>query len=333
MEPKSLRAPARLLGGSPCPGASSRLRSRSYAGCGSGGPSSVAPGGAAPPGNGSLPSERAPAPPGLPESAMSSEPPRASLLRALFKMEPAAAASEVLGGASEFVKGENGPGSSPRPLAAGVPLAGAFLKKETRWLLSRPPHLPPSAPWAFLRAWLGFGPPCLAVFASCLPLGGCGARLSGSFLLSFPVRSGAGTCCYVPPRSGSEISPALPKSLPRGARPVGAGRDGTGGPGPAGAAGTRAPATAHAGEKRSAVPLPLPGRGGAGRDGTGPQGAAPTGAVTGVPRGSGDLLCPSNAAALICLSDRLYFATLRNKPKSTVNTHYFCTDEELVYEK
>uniref|UniRef100_A0A8C3TSW8 Cell division cycle 14A n=1 Tax=Catharus ustulatus TaxID=91951 RepID=A0A8C3TSW8_CATUS len=38
-------------------------------------------------------------------------------------------------------------------------------------------------------------------------------------------------------------------------------------------------------------------------------------AVTGVPRG-----------------DRLYFATLRAKPKSTVNTHYFCTDEELVYE-
>ncbi|XP_062437052.1 dual specificity protein phosphatase CDC14A isoform X1 [Rhea pennata] len=32
------------------------------------------------------------------------------------------------------------------------------------------------------------------------------------------------------------------------------------------------------------------------------------------------------------LSDRLYFATLRSKPKSTVNTHYFCTDEELVYE-
>ncbi|XP_055498339.1 dual specificity protein phosphatase CDC14AB isoform X2 [Leucoraja erinacea] len=30
--------------------------------------------------------------------------------------------------------------------------------------------------------------------------------------------------------------------------------------------------------------------------------------------------------------DRLYFATLRNKPKSTVNTHYFCTDEELIYE-
>ncbi|XP_019386567.1 PREDICTED: dual specificity protein phosphatase CDC14A isoform X2 [Crocodylus porosus] len=32
------------------------------------------------------------------------------------------------------------------------------------------------------------------------------------------------------------------------------------------------------------------------------------------------------------LKDRLYFATLRNKPKSTVNTHYFSTDEELVYE-
>ncbi|NWU38269.1 CC14A phosphatase, partial [Hylia prasina] len=30
--------------------------------------------------------------------------------------------------------------------------------------------------------------------------------------------------------------------------------------------------------------------------------------------------------------DRLYFATLRTKPKSTVNTHYFSTDEELVYE-
>ncbi|CAI5776656.1 specificity phosphatase CDC14A isoform X3 [Podarcis lilfordi] len=32
------------------------------------------------------------------------------------------------------------------------------------------------------------------------------------------------------------------------------------------------------------------------------------------------------------LKDRLYFATLRNRPRSTVNTHYFCTDEELVYE-
>lgn len=55
----------------------------------------------APPGSGPLPSHRVPAPPG---AAMSSEPPRASLLRALFKMEPVAAAAEVLGGASEFVK-------------------------------------------------------------------------------------------------------------------------------------------------------------------------------------------------------------------------------------
>lgn len=50
---------------------------------------------------------------------MSSEPPRASLLRALFKMEPATAASEVLGGASEFVKGENGPGSPLVPWPRG----------------------------------------------------------------------------------------------------------------------------------------------------------------------------------------------------------------------
>ncbi|XP_060797203.1 dual specificity protein phosphatase CDC14AB isoform X2 [Neoarius graeffei] len=32
------------------------------------------------------------------------------------------------------------------------------------------------------------------------------------------------------------------------------------------------------------------------------------------------------------MKDRLYFATLRSKPKSTVNTHYFCTDDEFVYE-
>ncbi|NP_001084450.1 cell division cycle 14A L homeolog [Xenopus laevis] len=32
------------------------------------------------------------------------------------------------------------------------------------------------------------------------------------------------------------------------------------------------------------------------------------------------------------IKDRLYFAILRNKPKSTLNTHYFCTDEEFVYE-
>uniref|UniRef100_A0A3B4EAJ4 Cell division cycle 14A n=1 Tax=Pygocentrus nattereri TaxID=42514 RepID=A0A3B4EAJ4_PYGNA len=32
------------------------------------------------------------------------------------------------------------------------------------------------------------------------------------------------------------------------------------------------------------------------------------------------------------IQDRLYFATLRSKPKSTANTHYFCTDDEFVYE-
>ncbi|XP_056459919.1 dual specificity protein phosphatase CDC14AB [Gadus chalcogrammus] len=32
------------------------------------------------------------------------------------------------------------------------------------------------------------------------------------------------------------------------------------------------------------------------------------------------------------IRDRLYFATLRSKPKSTANTHYFCTDDEFVYE-
>ncbi|XP_017538562.1 cell division cycle 14Aa isoform X3 [Pygocentrus nattereri] len=36
------------------------------------------------------------------------------------------------------------------------------------------------------------------------------------------------------------------------------------------------------------------------------------------------------AAELI--RDRLYFATLRGKPKSTANTHYFCTDDEFIYE-
>lgn len=41
---------------------------------------------------------------------------------------------------------------------------------------------------------------------------------------------------------------------------------------------------------------------------------------------------------LVCASeyipDRLYFVTLRShlRPKSTANTHYFCVDEELVYE-
>ncbi|XP_066536988.1 cell division cycle 14Aa isoform X2 [Hoplias malabaricus] len=32
------------------------------------------------------------------------------------------------------------------------------------------------------------------------------------------------------------------------------------------------------------------------------------------------------------IKDRLYFATLRGKPKSTANTHYFCTDDEFLYE-
>uniref|UniRef100_W5LJ29 Cell division cycle 14A n=1 Tax=Astyanax mexicanus TaxID=7994 RepID=W5LJ29_ASTMX len=32
------------------------------------------------------------------------------------------------------------------------------------------------------------------------------------------------------------------------------------------------------------------------------------------------------------IADRLYFATLRGKPKSTANTHYFCTDDEFIYE-
>ncbi|XP_019711365.1 dual specificity protein phosphatase CDC14AB isoform X2 [Hippocampus comes] len=39
---------------------------------------------------------------------------------------------------------------------------------------------------------------------------------------------------------------------------------------------------------------------------------------------------PPGAAEFI--KERLYFATLRSKPKSTANTHYFCTDDEFVYE-
>ncbi len=31
--------------------------------------------------------------------------------------------------------------------------------------------------------------------------------------------------------------------------------------------------------------------------------------------------------------DRLYFCSLRTKPRSTTNTHYFSIDDELVYEK
>lgn len=33
------------------------------------------------------------------------------------------------------------------------------------------------------------------------------------------------------------------------------------------------------------------------------------------------------------IKDRLYFCSLRTKPKSTLNTHYFSIDDELVYEK
>ena len=33
------------------------------------------------------------------------------------------------------------------------------------------------------------------------------------------------------------------------------------------------------------------------------------------------------------LKDRLYFCSLRSKPRSTLNTHYFSIDDELVYEK
>lgn len=33
------------------------------------------------------------------------------------------------------------------------------------------------------------------------------------------------------------------------------------------------------------------------------------------------------------IKDRLYFATLRIKPKSTIHTHYFSIDDEFLYEK
>ncbi|XP_013874619.1 dual specificity protein phosphatase CDC14AB isoform X2 [Austrofundulus limnaeus] len=39
-----------------------------------------------------------------------------------------------------------------------------------------------------------------------------------------------------------------------------------------------------------------------------------------------------NRVWISLIADRLYFATLRSKPKSTANTHYFCTDDEFVYE-
>ncbi|MXQ79661.1 hypothetical protein E5288_WYG006922 [Bos mutus] len=47
----------------------------------------------------------------------------------------------------------------------------------------------------------------------------------------------------------------------------------------------------------------------------------------------GNVLPRENKAQVNSESNRLYFATLRNRPKSTVNTHYFSIDEELVYEK
>ncbi|KAM5295012.1 dual specificity protein phosphatase CDC14A isoform 2-T2 [Glossophaga mutica] len=43
-------------------------------------------------------------------------------------------------------------------------------------------------------------------------------------------------------------------------------------------------------------------------------------------------VCVEETSTRSELGDRLYFATLRNRPKSTVNTHYFSIDEELVYE-
>lgn len=177
---------------------------------------------------------------------MSSEPSRASLLRALFKMEPPAAAAEALGGASEFVKGENGPGAPLCAPAAGVPLAGASLGNGTRRLLSRTPHrfprLRPPAARTSLRAWLGFGPLCPAVFAT------------RSSLLSFPVRSGAGTCCC-----GSEtVRVASSRGRcggERGVSPWVGPAGGTAAPGPA-------PAAAHAGGKGAAVPPPAVAAGG-----------------------------------------------------------------------
>lgn len=45
----------------------------------------------------------------------------------------------------------------------------------------------------------------------------------------------------------------------------------------------------------------------------------------------------SNLTLSVCpcvdATDRLYFATLRVKPKNTANTHYFSTDEEFKYDR
>lgn len=213
---------------------------------------------------------------------MSSEPPRASLFRALFKMEPAAAASEVLLGASEFVKGESGAGAAPSP-ARGVPE-------------------PPPA-----RKLAGFS---TALLRLCSLPGSAPAPLPGGFR-GLPAPAAAGAPAPLTPRSGRGAGPApvAARCSPGRSRCRGA----PGRAGPAGGA-LRAlppPLTQQKKERRS---LFRP-------------------AVTGVPRGGGRLPSLTDAVPLICLSDRLYFATLRTKPKSTVNTHYFCTDEELVYEK
>uniref|UniRef100_A0A3Q3BJE4 Cell division cycle 14Ab n=1 Tax=Haplochromis burtoni TaxID=8153 RepID=A0A3Q3BJE4_HAPBU len=53
------------------------------------------------------------------------------------------------------------------------------------------------------------------------------------------------------------------------------------------------------------------------------------GPVPGPGPGSGSA---PNCVWISLIAERLYFATLRSKPKSTANTHYFCTDDEFVYE-
>ncbi|XP_035276319.1 dual specificity protein phosphatase CDC14AB-like isoform X2 [Anguilla anguilla] len=61
----------------------------------------------------------------------------------------------------------------------------------------------------------------------------------------------------------------------------------------------------------------------------------PEGGAFAPPQDRGGRVSPTPGAQKAWISpitDRLYFATLRSKPKSTVNTHYFCTDDEFVYE-
>lgn len=118
---------------------------------------------------------------------MSSEPPRASLLRALFKMEPAAAASEVLGGASEFVKGESG---------------GCAVLRCLRCLPRAPS--PSSRRSAHLAA--SVGPLCLAVLLSRPPRCRCVERLSSFSSAAFGGLR-VGTCCLAAPCAGPEAAP------------------------------------------------------------------------------------------------------------------------------